>query len=231
MPIWAAIIGLRTAGSPALTFVFAICAMAVPQIGLHFYLLYPTPKRFLLRYPRLTLLGLYGLPAILQIWILWTIGRVVSTFRLRLDASSINWHLDRLRSLVEAHLVLGALMFAACVAALIHSYRSARQPIRRAQVSWLLAGAVVASVFVGYSFWMASQHRVEFALGDATWAMFAASLVFTCAFAVSILRYQLLRVEEILQRGVMLPLVQLCGPADIRGGALAGDLVLAVPGI
>ena len=208
---------LRSAGSPALTFVFALCAMAVPQIGLHFYLLYPTPKRFLLLYPRATLLVLYGLPAILQVWILWTIGRIVSTFRLHLDVSSINWHVNKLEVLVEAYLALGAVMFACCVAALIHSYRSARLPIRRAQVSWLLAGAVVASVFVGYSFWLANWFPVEFALGDATWAMFCSSLVFTCAFAVSILRYQLLHVEEILQRGVMYLLFSFVGRLTFVG--------------
>ncbi|MGL5097216.1 MAG: hypothetical protein ACRDD1_16640, partial [Planctomycetia bacterium] len=65
---------LRIASEPALIFVFALCAMALPQVTLHFYLLFPTPKAFVAKHPRLTFWLLYGLPSFLQVGVLCTIG-------------------------------------------------------------------------------------------------------------------------------------------------------------
>jgi hypothetical protein len=72
---------LQLTTQPALVFVFALCAMALPQVNLHFYLMFPTPKRWVVKHPKLTLLLLYGLPGVLQVALLWSIGKVFSTFR------------------------------------------------------------------------------------------------------------------------------------------------------
>ena len=118
---------LQLTGSPGLIFVFAMCAMALPQVNLHFYLVFPTPKRFVLRHPQIMLIMLYGLPALVQLGILWTIGSVVSTFRLAHDdAATIERHLSTLQMLVWVYAALSVIMFAGCVAAVLHSYRTAR---------------------------------------------------------------------------------------------------------
>jgi transcriptional regulator with GAF, ATPase, and Fis domain len=213
----------QIAVSPALTFVFALCAMALPQVSLHFYLMFPQPKTWITRYPRLTLAAIYGLPAILQITILWTIGSVVSRFRHHSPPEDINDQLLLLRWLIWVYVALGATMFLGCLAALVHSYRTARQSIQRSQASSLLLGALLAGAFAGYAIWFALARPVEFAVGQANWALFAASFVFTCAYAVSILRYRLMLAEELLQRGVVYLLVSFAA-----GLCYYGLLVLAV---
>lgn len=197
---------LRVASSPALTFVFALCAMAVPQVSLHFYLLFPNPKRFVLKYPLSVVTVLYVIPGIFQLAILWSIGSVVYAFRHDLPLASVQHHQEQLLWLIGVYLVIGGAMYVGCIACLIHSYRGARQPAQRSQIRWILSGASVASLFIAYSFLLgfrALVYRdpVDFALGKATWAMFAASLVFTFAYAISITRYRMMHVEEISQRG------------------------------
>lgn len=202
---------LQIAGSPALTFVFALCAMALPQVMLHFYLIFPSPKRWLLAHPRATMLLLYGAPGILQIAILWTIGSVVSVFRHEQPVNEISGYVRLLGWLSLGYLVLAALMLLGCVASLVHSYWTARQAIHRVQVRWILTGAGLASIFITYSFWLAIDRPADFALGGARWSMFGASLMMTLAYAISIGRYRLLHVEEILQRGVLYVAISFAG--------------------
>ena len=39
-----------------------VCGVLLPAVSLHFYLIFPRPKRFLRQHPRWALLGMYGLP-------------------------------------------------------------------------------------------------------------------------------------------------------------------------
>lgn len=219
---------LRVAGSPGLTFIFALCAMAVPQVSLHFYLLYPTPKRFLIKFPLTTVCLLYVIPGIIQLSILWSIGSVVYAFRHDLPLANIQQHLDVLLWLIGVYLCIGGGMYLGCIACLVDSYSKARQPAQKQQVRWILSGSLIASVFIAYSFWLAFRALVfrdpmDFALGRATWAMFAASLVFTFAYAISITRHRLLHVEEISERGFLYFVVRFAG-----GLCYYGLLLLAI---
>src|SRR5436305_7328997 len=47
---------------PLLLLVFMASAVLLPPVSLHFYLLFPRPKPFFVRRPRLTLIGVYALP-------------------------------------------------------------------------------------------------------------------------------------------------------------------------
>ncbi|MFO0947562.1 MAG: hypothetical protein U1D30_16830 [Planctomycetota bacterium] len=88
---------------------------------------------------------------------------------------------------------------------------TARQGIQRTQVSWILGGALFAGLFVSYSLWLAIRAPEDFALGGATWSMFVASLIFAGAYAVSIARYRMLYVDDILERGVLYLLISFAG--------------------
>ncbi|MBY0588299.1 sigma 54-interacting transcriptional regulator [bacterium] len=212
---------LEIASSPALVFVFAICAMAVPQISLHFHMVAPTPKRVLQLYPRSSLLLLYGVPCAIQLGVLWSISRLFYTFRHELPAEGARWEAI-LATLLWVYMVLGAGMFVGCVASLWHSYRFPRQPSHRDQVRWLLGGSIVAGLFIGYSLWTAAVDRAGFLVGEATWAMFAASLSFVAAYSVSILRYRFLSIEEIVeQRGWKYLLIRLLGAILFYGLVIA----------
>lgn len=76
--------------------------------------------------------------------------------------------------------------------------------LERNQIRWILTGSLLASLFVFYSFYLAVLDRDDFALGGATWSMFMASLIFTWRIVVSLLRYRLLHVEQLLQRGALI---------------------------
>jgi transcriptional regulator with GAF, ATPase, and Fis domain len=203
---------LQLTTQPALVFVFALCAMALPQVNLHFYLLFPTPKRWVARHPRLTMTLLYGLPGLLQIWVLWSIGTVFSTFRQ--DSSSVEpliAALGHLRFAVWTYMAVAGLMFTGCVAALIHAFIAAETPIQKNQTRWILAGAATAGLFIAYSLFMALRDPERVALGGATWAMFGASLASAATHAVAISRYRLADAETIIQRSRTYLLISFVG--------------------
>jgi transcriptional regulator with GAF, ATPase, and Fis domain len=212
---------LEIASSPPLVFVFAVCALAVPQVSLHFHLVAPSPKRFLQIYPRTSLVVLYGVPCLIQLGILWAISRLFYTFRHQLPAEGARWE-GILATLLWIYIVLGASMFVGCVISLWHSYRYPRQPSHRDQVRWLLGGSIVAGLFIAYSLWTAAADRAGFLVGEATWAMFAASLSFVAAYSVSILRYRFLSIEEIVeQRGWNYLIIRLIGGIVFYGLVIA----------
>lgn len=214
---------LEIAGSPPLTFIFALCAMAVPQIILHFFLIYPSPKQFVLRYPRSVLAIIYVIPAVIQVAVLWTIGNVVRGFRHGSPVESIDQYIAQLWWLIWLYLGIGGAMFICCLGSLVHTYWTSRPGIGRNQARWFLSGALVAGFFVAYSANLALRNPNDFALGAATWSMFAASLVFTFTYAVSIARYRLFYMEEVVQRGLVYLLISFMG-----GLCYYGLLLLAV---
>jgi transcriptional regulator with GAF, ATPase, and Fis domain len=203
---------LQLTTQPALVFVFALCAMALPQVNLHFYLMFPAPKRWVVAHPKVTLLLLYGLPGLLQILVLWTIGNVFSTFRH--DSESLDHLAQALTSLrlaVWTYVGLAGVLFTGCVVALVHGYRTAESPVQKNQMRWILAGAGTAGLFVAYSLFLTWREPEQVALGGATWAMFGASLASAAAHAVAISRYRLNDAETILQRSRTYLLVSFVG--------------------
>lgn len=212
------------ASNPALVFVFAACAMAVPQISLHFHLVTLSPRKLIQLYPRLTWIFLYGVPAILQWGILWSISRMFYTFRHGLPEAGAYWA-SVFRILLWIYITIGGLMFVGCLISLWHTYAYPRQPSQRDQVRWLFAGSLLAGALIAYSFWVAFTDLPFFLVGGATWAMFLASLSFALSYAVSILRYRLFRIEEIVeQRGWKYLIIRFLGTIAFYA------LVLAVIG-
>jgi transcriptional regulator with GAF, ATPase, and Fis domain len=216
---------IEIASSPPLIFVFASCSLALAPISLHFHLVTPSPKRLIQRYPKLSLTLLYLIPALLQIAILWAVSRLFHAFRYRLPKETATWE-AALQVLVWIYIAIGAAMFLTSLVSLGHSFLAPRQPGDRDQVRWLLGGSLVAGLFIAYTLWVAATDRSAFLAGDATWAMFLASLAFAAAYAVSILRYRLLRIEEIVeQRGWIYLLIRFVGGVTFYG------IVLAVIGL
>src|SRR5207244_3421664 len=52
----------RIVTQPVLLLLFMLCAMLLPAVTLHFYLVFPRPKAFFERHPRSVLLAIYGPP-------------------------------------------------------------------------------------------------------------------------------------------------------------------------
>jgi transcriptional regulator with GAF, ATPase, and Fis domain len=192
---------------PLLIFPFACFGVMLPAVSLHFYLVFPRPKWFLLVYPRCTLLLVRGLPALWMMVILGLMGSASWKFRMLASTTAVVRDLEAvlgaIRCAVFGYVGFTGLVFAACLACMVHGYRRARNDVERNQVKWILFGAVPSIVPVAYTLYLAATDRVAFALGGATLPMFVASLFFILAYAVSITRYRLMHVGAIINRSVL----------------------------
>src|SRR5207302_6129719 len=102
--------------------VFMVCAVLLPAVSLHFYLVFPRPKAFYREYPRRTLAVIYGPPLV------FLAALAASYFHVRFVGLSHEhfasaWFM--LRTLVEFYLVLAALWYLASVVGLVHSFHTA----------------------------------------------------------------------------------------------------------
>jgi transcriptional regulator with GAF, ATPase, and Fis domain len=196
----------RIASSPPLVLVFMICAGLLPVVSLHFYLVFPRPKKWLERRPWLTLTALYSVPVLLLVAKVATYLLLVWTYRF----AALPDKTDRVQTIllwlmreVYASVFVSAALFVGCVASLAHSFWRAQPNSReRKQLQWILAGALVALALVAYTVLLAVTDAERFSLGGATWPMFLASLCFTVAYGVSISRYGMMEVGQVLHWGL-----------------------------
>src|SRR5262249_28757098 len=143
------------------------------------------------RHPRWTLVAVYGLPLAFLAFLVFLYFRARWSVRHELP-SDVAAALDLLRKAIYVYLGVAAAYFLTSVIALLHSHRTVTDPTERNQVKWILYGALLALVPIGYSLYLAIWETDAFGAGAATWPMFAASACLTAAFAVSITRYGLM---------------------------------------
>lgn len=110
----------------------------------------------------------------------------------------LNW----LRLGIYSYICLAALYFVIALVALANSWLTTRNPVERNQVRWILLAGCAASFFIGFDLYLAFVHREYFVLGGGRWPMFLASLVFMFAYAVGIVRYKLMLIDQIVNRGM-----------------------------
>jgi transcriptional regulator with GAF, ATPase, and Fis domain len=190
------------ATQPVLLLVFMVCAVLLPAVSLHFYLVFPRPKEFLQRHQRLTLAGLYGPPLGFLAALIIHYFRARWLYQGRAPAAEVGNALDVLRVIFYLYLAVAALWYVASVVALLHSFRAATDITERNQVKWILFGAAVALLPIGYSLYLAVWEPDAFGAGAATWPMFAASVCLTVAYAISITRYRLMELDKIVSSGL-----------------------------
>src|SRR5262249_46360413 len=156
---------LRIVTQPVLLLVFMVCALFLPAVTLHFYLIFPRPKAFLERHWRWVLAIVYGMPLFFFLLLLSGYLRVQWIYRggpvsglivpvepgSPGDVTTTGVRLLLLEMLAEIYVyfAIAALWYLGSVASLIHSYRTAANPMERQQVKWILLGALAASVPMG----------------------------------------------------------------------------------
>jgi transcriptional regulator with GAF, ATPase, and Fis domain len=189
----------RIVTQPALLLVFMICAVLLPAVSLHFYLVYPRPKQMLERRPLTVLSILYGPPLLFLILFLhdyavirWLAGR----------GADVGPQLLSMLTVIYAYFCVAAILYLASIICLIHSYMGAANATERNQVKWILVGELAALLPITYSLYLALFHAERFGGGGAIWPMFAASACVTVAFAISITRYRLMELDKIISSGV-----------------------------
>jgi transcriptional regulator with GAF, ATPase, and Fis domain len=193
---------VHIATQPVLLLVFMVCAVLVPAVSLHFYLIFPRVKLFFQHHPRWTLAAMYGPPLGFLAALAFLYFRVRWLRQSRALPDEVSAALDVLRETIYAYLDIAAVWYLASVVALVHSYRAATDATERNQVKWILFGAAVALLPIGYSLYLAVWDPDRFGAGAATWPMFAASVCLTGAYAVSITRYRLMELDKIISSSV-----------------------------
>lgn len=206
------------AGNLWLLVPFTVAAILLPAVLLHFFLLYPSPRRWTVQRSLAVITGVYGLPVIAATgavfcilagsW--WThsggdhpLGQIVE----RCGTQWVQLLLPVLRSGISWYLGIAAVYFLLSLASLMNAYQNAKQRSEHEQIRWILWAASLATLPLGYALMMAYQDQVEFAFGGAQIPLFFASLLFTAAYAVGIVRFRLMLIDQVLNRGLLYYLV------------------------
>ncbi len=214
----------RIVTQPALLLVFMACAVLLPAVSLHFYLVFPRPKATLERRPLAVLAALYGPPLLFLVLFVHDYVRIrwlVVTGR----GSDVGPQLTDMLGEIYVYFGVASVWYLASIACLVHSLRHADDLTARNQVKWLLVGELAALLPLAYSLYLALFHAERFGSGAATWPMFAASACVTVAFAVSITRYRLMELDQIVGSGVRYFLVSF-GAACFYYGVVFVGVVL-----
>jgi transcriptional regulator with GAF, ATPase, and Fis domain len=193
----------RIAANPALILVFMVCAVLLPAVLLHFYSVFPRPKGYVQRHPWRTLLAVYGVPGFFLAALVATYFRARWLGQGGSDTEEVNGALNLLLAEIYLYLGVAAFWYLASVVCLVHSYRSATDGTERNQVKWILFGSLAALVPICVTLYLAAFKQNAFGAGAATWWMFAASVCFTAAFTISITRYRLMQLDQIISSGMV----------------------------
>lgn len=188
------------AGSLWLNLPFAICAILVPSVTLHFFLIFPYPKSPITTFPRWTRLALYAPPVVAIVGLISLLAYSAWLFHTQSDPARLQALLAVLRKSIFAYMVIATVYFMSTLAALARSFFSTRNTIEHQQVAWILWAGAFSTIPVSYTFYLAQFDRVAFAIGHGTLPMFFASLLFMMAYAVGIARHKLMLVEQFFSR-------------------------------
>jgi transcriptional regulator with GAF, ATPase, and Fis domain len=195
----------RIVTQPLLILVFMICSVLLPAVSLHFYLVFPRPKTILDAAPRRVLLALYGPPVFFLLLLISGYLRIRWLFQN--TSTDVAGLLGEILFEIYCYFCVAALWYLTSVVCLLHSYRRASNVTERNQVKWILFGTLASLAPIGYSLYLALAERQRFGGGAATWPMFFASLCVTVAFAISITRYRLLQLDQLINSGVVYLLI------------------------
>ncbi len=192
----------RISTQPLLLLVFMVCGVLLPAVLLHFYLVFPRPKTFLRQHPGWTLLAIYIPPVLFLLALAGSYLHVLLLAR-GYWQGNVDAALATLFAVIFVYLGVAAVWYLASVACLVHSYRTAHDGTERNQVKWIMFGSLVALMLIAYTLYLAAWKRDDFGTGAATWPMFAASVCFTAAFTISITRYRLMQLDQLLSSGMV----------------------------
>ncbi len=214
------------ATQPVLLLVFMFSGVLLPAVSLHFYLVFPRPKPLLERRPWLTLGLLYVPPLVFLVVLLTQYGLVRQTVGLSQEHEALRTALLNMLTTVSWYLVLAMVLYVASLVCLVYGYRTAENATERNQVKWILYGASTALLPLGYSLYLALWDRESFGVGEATWPMFFASLLVTVAFGVSITRYRLMQLDQLVSSGFAYFAVSALAALVYYGLVVGGMLLL-----
>ncbi|MEZ6129433.1 MAG: sigma 54-interacting transcriptional regulator [Planctomycetaceae bacterium] len=247
------------AASPLLNLPFIFSACLLPAVTLHFFSSFPR-ESFLMQSRRNLIVWLVYAPPIVSAVVVaftyWTAYALngastdpeqLSLFQKLVSVGSGLAHdgalffdsaavcarlLYVLRVVVYSAIMLSCIYFSMTVVSLATSLLRAQNPVERRQASGILIAALVATVPILYTLFLAFFRRSEFALGQAQLPMFVASGLFMAAYAHGMLKHRLILANEILMRSrhYMLISIMVTGIcALLLAGGVAATRVYSLP--
>lgn len=220
----------RIVTRPALLVVYMVSAVLLPAVSLHFYTTFPRPKPWFDSHPRRMLALIYGPSLAFLATLIAGYGWVRWLSRGGAPAAQVEFALDFLARTIYAYFAISAVLYLCSVVCLAHSYRRAADEVERNQVRWIFIGSVLAMLPLGYSLYLAVWWRHEITSGAAMWPVFVASVCFTAAFTISITRYRLLQLDQLLTSGVAYFLVSCLAAIVYCALVFAGTLIMGTHG-
>ncbi len=208
------------ADNPLLNIPFIVCASMLPSLVLNFFLVFPKEPEYVRGHRGLvfgTLFGVAGLictALVVIYWTAWSLNgstttltvfqklAVLSQVVVQGAASSVDSVaqstalLSLLRSMVHLAIMMASLYFVATVTKLAVSLFRIETPRERRQVVTILSAALLSTIPIGYTLFLAFFRKVDFALGHAQFPMFIASMLFMAAYSHGIFRHRLMLAEE-----------------------------------
>jgi hypothetical protein len=156
----------------------------VPTLA-YLFLVFPVPKPFLRRHPKLAVAAVYGLsPAIMATGILTRFDQPLAFWRTPFELGG---------SLVVP------LALAVVAISVVHTFLTERNPVARAQTRWLALGVLLTHGVGGVLFFLPNLGVIE--LTPLIAALYGiVSLALPTSLAIAILRYRLFDIDVIIRR-------------------------------
>ncbi|WP_166819701.1 sigma-54-dependent Fis family transcriptional regulator [Thalassoroseus pseudoceratinae] len=181
-----------------------ICLAMTPPIGLHFFLLFPRPKRFFQHFPVSTLTAIYAIPVGMIFLAVYQLARIGSLHEAGSEKTGeLLLQLHALRSLVRIYSAAAAAYLVLNLATVFLSYRNVRDASEKSQLRWICLGGGVAGLLLFATLVIGLTRESDFATGAARWPLFLASLAFMFAYSVTIVRHKLMFVRQSVSRDVL----------------------------
>jgi transcriptional regulator with GAF, ATPase, and Fis domain len=216
--------------SPPLLIGFILSAVFLPAVSLHFYMLFPRPKALLESHPKAIVGIAYAMAGAFALAIVVGYAIIQALHASGAPSGDVRAALSLVRNTVFVYIFVALFTYLGIVLCLAHSFRTAHDVIERDQVRWILYGSVLASIPLAYALVLAIVRPSEFGGGAATWPMFAASVCFTGSFTVSITRYRLMQLDQLISSGVAYFLVSVVAAIVYYVLVFVGALVMGGQG-
>ncbi len=142
-----------------------ICALLLPAVCLHFFLVFPRTWLPLVWRPRMSLALIYGLPIVGILGLLTLVAICSWPGLFHPNVAMTRQFLDAIRLGIYGSLVVGAIYFVITMARVLRSYRSSRNPVEQIQLQWLLGAGLATACCMGVTLFKALFERESFALG------------------------------------------------------------------
>ncbi len=182
----------------------AVCLALTPPIGLHFFLLFPRPKRFFQRAPIWTLAAIYAVPIVMIFIAVFLLARIATLHNHGAEnTAELFGQLQALRSLIRVYSATAAVYLILNLATVFLSYRSVRDASEKSQLRWICLGGGVAGLLLFATLAIGLTREGDFATGAGRWPLFLASLSFMAAYSVTIVRHKLMFVSQSVSRDVL----------------------------